>query len=326
MAGSSDSRGHDGPVVLTLGKFDGVHVGHRAVIARLIAEAGARGALSAVLILHPNPVTVLAGQRVPILTTVGERAARLRGLGVDIAQPWVFDRDLARLDPAAFLDRLGQRFDLRALVVGPDFAFGRDRSGDIGTLRALGRSRGFDVVVAEPLLVEGERVGSRRIKRLIEAGDIAAARALLCAPPCLTGTVVHGARRGRALGFPTANLDLTDDFVVPGNGIYTVRARWDDPNPPGGGASDNNGWVDGVAAIGVRPTFDNGPRSIEVYLLDWSGDLYGRRMTIEFLAWQRGEVRFDSVEALVAQMHADVAVARRNLAGIGGVLEPLGDL
>lgn len=297
-----------------MGKFDGVHVGHRHVVARLKAEAQARGVASAVLVLHPNPVTVLLGQRVPILMTVEERCARLLDLEVDTVEPLVFDRELAALDPEDFLDRLARRFDLRAMVVGPDFAFGRDRAGRIDTLRAIGQSRGFEALVVEPLLVAGERVGSRRVKQLIEAGEIAAARELLSAPPLLIGTVVHGAHRGRELGFPTANLVPTDDFVVPGDGIYTVRARWEEAIPPGGShSSTGNDWHDGVAAIGVRPTFDNGPRSIEVFLLDWSGDLYGQRMTVEFLAWQRSEERFDSVDALVAQMRADVAVAHGKL-------------
>jgi riboflavin kinase/FMN adenylyltransferase len=303
-------------VVLTLGKFDGVHAGHRHVVAQLRAEAHARGVASAVLVLHPNPVTVLFGHRVPILTTGEERCKRLIELGVDIADALVFDRELAALDPAEFLDRLAERFDLQAIVAGPDFAFGRDRAGRIDTLRALGKARGFEVLVVEPLLVAGERVGSRRVKQLIEAGEIAAARELLAAPPQLTGTVVHGAHRGRELGFPTANLALTDDFVVPGDGIYTVRARWEEAISTRGSQGDGwhgSGWHDGVAAIGVRPTFDNGPRSIEVFLLDWSGDLYGQQMTVEFLAWQRGEERFDSVDALVVQMHADVAVARGKL-------------
>jgi len=327
------------PVVLTLGKLDGVHAGHRHLVARLIAEATARGAASAALVLHPDPATVLTGRRVPLLTTVGDRCARLRALGVDIVAPLEFTAEMSRLTPAAFLDRLARWYALRAIVVGPDFAFGHDRAGNLDTLRALGRVRGFDVVCVEPLVLAGARVSSRRIQSLIEGGDIAAARVLMGAPPRLRGTVIHGAARGRGLGFPTANLTLDADYVVPADGIYTVHATWGGAPEAGAvavgveGADDwgetqcdrgqsldeptampPSNWLDGVAALGVRPTFDGGPRSIEVYVLDFDGDLYGRRLTVDFLSWQRGEERFDSVDALVAQMHADVAVARANLA------------
>jgi len=348
------------PVVLSIGKFDGVHLGHRHIVRALVATAAERGARSTALVLHPDPVAVLTGRPVPMLTTVAERRERLLALGVDEVAPLDFNHTVSRLGPDAFLDDLGRRFDLAAMVVGPDFAFGRDRSGDVAALRALGAARGFDVICVEPWVVDGAVVSSRRIRACVEAGDIAMARAMLAAPPRLGGTVVHGARRGRALGFPTANLALGADYVVPAHGIYTVRAALRgaagvDGVAPGapvhsaartgessgsssvagsgesgglsgvaatGGSSRTRGvpgaptqtiWLDGVASIGVRPTFDSGPRSIEVHLLDFDGDLYGQGMVVEFLAWQRSEARFDSVEALVAQMHADVAIARVNL-------------
>lgn len=295
--------------VLAIGKFDGVHLGHRRLAARLVETARDLGARSVALILAPHPATVLAGRRVTILTDVDERRRRLEALGVDAAVHHAFTRDVARLSPEAFLDDLAGRYRLAAMVVGPDFVFGRDRAGDVGTLRRLGAARGFGVVCVPPVIVDGEPVSSRRIRHLIEVGDVGAARELLAAPPRIVGAVVQGARRGRTLGFPTANLAPVDDYVVPGHGIYTVRATWD-----GAPSRAPGGWLDGVASIGVRPTFDDGPRSIEVFLLDFAGDLYGRVLTVEFLAWQRGEARFDGVDALVAQMHRDVEVARANLA------------
>ncbi|MCB0217818.1 MAG: riboflavin biosynthesis protein RibF [Caldilineae bacterium] len=306
IAGSSQQRPR---VALTLGKFDGVHAGHRHLAAQTLAAAAHHAAEAAALVLHPHPASVLYGARIPLLGTVRRRCAQLRDLGLGIVEPLQFTREIAELTPEAFVERVTQRFQVAAIVVGPDFAFGRGRLGDVETLRELGHRRGFELRVAEDLEVEGRRVSSGAIRELIESGDLDRARRLLREPPCLTGTVVHGAARGRELGFPTANLDLRDDFVVPGNGIYAVRARWD-----GAPSRDGSGWVDGVASIGVRPTFDNGPRSIEVFLLDFAGDLYGRRLDLAFIARQRGEERFESVDALIAQMHADVARSRQILA------------
>lgn len=290
-------------VVLTVGKLDGVHAGHRHLVARVLEEADRRAAVPCALVLHPDPATVLHGRPVTMLTTVDERARRLRALGLQIVEPLHFTPDVAELGPRAFLDWVAQRFTLEAMVVGPDFAFGRDRAGDLATLLALGRDRGFDVAVVPPLEATGEWVSSRRIRALVEAGDVETARTLLRAPPRVVGTVVHGAARGRSLGFPTANLDPSADFAMPRNGIYTVRASW--------GAER----VDGVASVGVRPTFDNGARLVEVHLLDFDGDLYGREMAVDFLARQRDEHRYDTVEALIEQMHRDVAQARARLGG-----------
>jgi riboflavin kinase/FMN adenylyltransferase len=295
-------------VALTIGKFDGVHEGHRHLADHVIREAVRRGVLSAALVLHPQPRTVLFGEPVPLLTTPRTRCRRLRAHGIDIVEPLQFSPEVAHMAPAAFIDRVATRFELAAVVIGPDFAFGRDRTGDLATLRSLGAERGFDTVAVPPLVVDGEHVSSRLVRGLVERGDIDVARGLMRSPPRVAGTVVRGAARGRQLGFPTANLDLAHNFVVPANGVYTVRARWNGP------PSDGHAWIDGLASIGVRPTFDNGARIVEVFLLGFSGDLYGRRMTVEFLARQRPEWRFETVEGLIEQMNVDVAVARRQLA------------
>lgn len=296
------------PVALTIGKFDGVHLGHRQLVARLREEAARLGVLSTVLILHPDPVTVLAGRPVPVLCLLPERRRRLEALGVDVIERLEFTPEVAQLTPDAFLERLARRWQLRALVVGSDFALGRDRSGDLGALHTLGREHGFEVVVVPPLTIGDERVSSGWVRELVATGEVEQARALLLAPPQVVGTVVHGAARGRELGFPTANLALGADFVVPANGIYTARARWseEDGGPERG--------CDSVASVGVRPTFDNGERIVEVFLLDFQGDLYGCELTVDFLHRQRPELRFESVEPLIAQMHEDVATARATLA------------
>lgn len=292
-------------VALTLGKFDGVHLGHQHLLGIVRGAARRLGAASAALVLHPHPATVLHGARVPVLTALDERLA-LVGDAVDRAAPLGFDAALAGLSPAAFADRLARSFDLAAMVVGPDFAFGRDRSGTASHLAELGAARDFEVVVAEPMLVGGAPVSSARIRAAVERGDVAAARALLGRPPRLRGVVVHGAKRGRLLGYPTANLAPSADYVVPGNGIYAVRVAW-----WAGGSGDAEPMERiGAASLGIRPQFDGGDRSIEVYLLDFDGDLYGVELAVDFLEFLRPEARFESVEALVAQIGRDVAAAR----------------
>lgn len=296
-------------VVATIGKFDGVHAGHRHLVAQAVAEADRLGAHSAVVILHPDPVTVLTGRHVPLLTTVQERVDRLQDFGVDLVWPLAFDTALASLTPAAFLDRLAAGMEIAALVVGSDFAFGRGRAGTLDTLRGLAGERGFSVVVSEPLEVDGHKLGSRAVREVVATGEIGTATTLLRAPPRVVGTVVRGASRGRQLGFPTANLALVADYEVPAYGVYAVAARWTWPQPRRAG-----GHAYGLASIGVRPTFDNGPRTVEIYLLDFAGDLYGSEMTVDFLVRQRGEERYATAEDLIEQMHRDERDARRFLA------------
>jgi riboflavin kinase / FMN adenylyltransferase len=300
-------------VVLTIGKLDGVHAGHRHLLAHVIAEADRRGVAAAAVVLHPDPATVLSGRRVPLLTTVPERQRRLQAFGVRHVWPIPFDRALADLTPEAFVDRLSGPFELAAVVISPDFAFGRGRSGTPEALAELGTARGFDVVVAQPLVVAGEKVGSRAIRARIATGDIAGAATLLRQPPQLEGLVVPGAARGRELGFATANLLLSADFELPADGVYTVSAawRWPDPVRPAGQAL-------GLASIGLRPTFGPGERLVEVHLLDFAGDLYGAEMTVDFLLHQRGEARFETPAALIQQMQADEAAARAYVARLAG--------
>jgi riboflavin kinase/FMN adenylyltransferase len=294
--------------VATVGKFDGVHAGHRHLVAHLLGEADRRGTRSVAVVLHPDPATVLAGQRVPLLTTVAERARRLRDFGVDQVWHLPFDLALAEISAEDFVGLLAAELDLAALVVGADFAFGRGRTGTVALLGELARSRGFDLVVVPPLGGPGGKLGSRSLRARVMAGEVAGAREGLRAPPWLEGTVVAGAQRGRTLGFPTANLAPAADFAIPADGIYTVQARWSGP------AAGATGAADGLASIGVRPTFDHGDRVVEVYLLDFRGDLYGARLAVDFLQRLRGEERFDSVAALVTQMHRDEAAARAYLA------------
>lgn len=294
--------------MLTLGKFDGLHRGHQDIVRRVLARAKADGSEAVALVLHPHPALVLAGITVPVISSAADRLAGLRRLGIDRAEVLPFTAELAALTPEVFIARLRARFDLRAMVVGPDFAFGQGRSGSLDVLRTLGREAGFTVEVAPGMQDDGEQVSSARIRSLLTTGDVVRARRLMAAPFSLVGTVVHGAKRGRLLGYPTANLALIDDYVVPANGVYAVRC-WVEREGREAGS-----WQDGAANIGVRPQFDAGARSIEVFLLDFDGDLYGRTLRMSFVERLRDELRFASVEALVAQMGEDVARARRVLA------------
>ena len=288
---------------VAVGVFDGVHLGHQLLLART-RERAAGGRCVAVS-FEPHPDIVLAREFRPLapLTPSPEKYARFAALGVEL-HVLPFTRELAALEPELFVARhIVEPFAPDWLVVGEDFALGRKRAGDVPRLRAIGESAGFEVD-AVPLLVHGgEPVTSTRIRALLAEGRVAEATPLLGEPYTLAGRVVGGEKLGRTLGFPTANLQLHDEQLVPAHGIYAVWARIDgEPT-----------WRMGAMSIGVRPTFGGHLRTLEVFLLDFDGDLYGRSLTVAFADWLRGEQKFDSVEALVTQMHRDVAEARVRL-------------
>ena len=299
-------------LVVTLGKFDGVHLGHQAVVRATTRLADRLEATPAALVLAPDPRTVLFGQRVPVLTALDQRLQLLTSCGLAKAEVLEFTTDVSALSAETFALGLGARLGggLAGIVVGEDFRFGAGRSGSPDTLQGLGQAAGFVVEAVPAAIDDGQVVSSGRIRGLVMAGRVEEAGQLLGRPFRLTGTVVHGAARGRDLGFPTANLALVADYVYPANGIYTVRVAWRDAERPAELAGEGFG----LASVGVRPTFDSGARVVEVYLLDFEGDLYGSLLSADFVAYQRPELRFDSVDALIHQMHADVVVARQNLA------------
>jgi riboflavin kinase/FMN adenylyltransferase len=296
-----------GPAVVTLGAFDGVHLGHRHVIAATAAAAHDRDAAGVALVFSPHPDEVVRpGTVVERLLPPEVTLERLVEAGADHAIEIRFDSALRSLEPEAFLAGLGPALELRAIAMTPNGAFGRNRAGTLERVAEIGATEGFDVVTVEPLLVEDELVSSSRIRQLLHAGDVDAAGALLGSAPLLRGQVVHGDRRGRELGFPTANLAFEYAPALPALGIYlgrvSVAERGVGPDHPA------------LVSVGVRPTFhDDGRVMAEVYLLDWDGDLYDASLDVEIDARLREERRFDSVEALVAQMRADEAEARRLL-------------
>lgn len=301
-----------GPAVITLGVFDGVHIGHRHLVAATVRAAGEHGCTSVALVFSPHPDEVIRpGTVVPRLLPPALTLDRLRAAGIAHALEVRFDETVRGLTPEAFLGQLKPALELRAVVMSRDSAFGKGRTGTLERVGEIGRDQGFAAVGVDPLLVDGTPVSSSRVREALRAGEIDAAVRLLEAPPMLRGTVVHGDRRGRELGFPTANLAFDYTPALPALGIYlgrvSVPERAVGPGHPA------------LVSIGVRPTFhDDGRVLAEVYLLDWDGDLYDATLEVELVARLREERRFDSVEALVAQMRRDEAEARASLARDGG--------
>lgn len=298
------SHAPDHPIVLTVGKFDGVHIAHQHLLARMRRRAAELHAQTAVMILHPNPLLVLRPEAAPLaLTTLADRIALLHDQGIHHILVEPFTRELAQTSADDFIARILRHLRVVELWEGPGFALGRHRQGTLPYLSRLGEELGFSVHAVAPFSLLGEAVSTSHIRHLLAQGDVARAAWLLGRWHALAGEVIHGAKRGRDLGYPTANLDIPADLMVPAHGIYAVGAALDgEPHP-----------LLGVASIGVRPTFDNGPRSVEVYLLDFDRDIYGRTLHIEFVARLREERKFESVDALIEQMGRDVALGREIL-------------
>jgi riboflavin kinase/FMN adenylyltransferase len=294
-------------VFLTVGVFDGVHQGHQYLIGQVVQRAKELGGLSALLTLHPHPLEVLAPEKpIRYLTTLEEKIALLSEMGLDLVIVLTFTAEVARTSARDFVLALSRRLRLRELWVGPDFALGHQRQGNGTFLKGLGHELGFAVHIVAPFQLEGEIVSSSRIRALLTEGRVAEATRLLGRVPSLRGEVVAGAGRGKRLGFPTANLSLDERQVIPADGVYAVRVLLGDEIH------------DGVANIGVRPSFDNGERTVEANLLDFHGDIYGREMEIQFVERLRDEQRYSSPDQLVAQVEQDVRDARR-------ILKPSGD-
>lgn len=303
-----DELPRTGPAVVTLGVFDGVHLGHQHVLRSTVAAARERGARAMALVFSPHPDEVLRpGTRVERLLPPEETLARLIAAGADHALEIRFDETLRAMAPEDFLAALGASMELRAVVMSADSAFGRGRAGTPERVEEIGAERGFDAITVEPLTVGGQAVSSSRIRDALRAGELDVVRELLAGPPMLRGVVITGDRRGRTLGFPTANLAFgAYTPTLPALGIYLGAVRVPDRDVTPGHPA--------LVSVGVRPTFhDAGQVLVESYLLDWDGDLYGSTMDVELRARLRDELRFASVEELVAQMQADELEARRRL-------------
>jgi riboflavin kinase/FMN adenylyltransferase len=292
--------------VLTIGTFDGVHLGHQQLLQRLKALADSSGLLAAVLTFRNHPRLVLNSElELSYITTLEDRLDLLRGQGIDLVISVDFTRDLSLLGAREFVGLLCGHLKMKSLVVGPDFALGHGREGDISTLTHLGEEMGFRVQAIEPTMMMGDVIKSSKTRGLIAQGDVETASRMLGRWYALSGLVVEGDRRGRLLGFPTANLSLDPSVVIPADGIYATWAVVDGRR------------YQGATCIGLRPTFGVNGRTVETFILDFQGDIYGKPITLEFAGRLRDEQAFPNVEALVEQMKIDVAQTRAVLSTSG---------
>jgi riboflavin kinase/FMN adenylyltransferase len=285
---------------IAIGSFDGVHRGHAAILESVAVQARARGLAAAALTFEPLPREFFQPGEAPArLTSLAERLAAMAPTGLDVAFVQRFDRRFAAFGPEEFERRLRDRHGARWVMVGEDFRYGAKRAGDLGRLREAGRRLGFEVAVQPTVMDAGSRISSTRIREALARGDFAEAGALLGRPYAICGRVVHGARRGRDLGFPTANVRLARPRA-PVQGIFAVKCF---------GAATRG--LEGVASLGINPAVnDGGPATLEAFLFDFSGDLYGRRLTIEFVKKLRDEAYFASLDELAAQIRRDCDDAR----------------
>jgi riboflavin kinase/FMN adenylyltransferase len=292
-----DDIARDDQAVVTVGTFDGVHRGHKVIVDHLLARADERGGPSTLVSFDPHPRSVVRDQEVPLLTTVEERAAILEAMGLDRFVVIPFSTEFAQKPPEAYVeDVLVERIGLQEITVGYDHRFGRKRAGDVDLLRECGERFGFAVDIIPPQKVDQDVVSSRRVRTLLlEEGDVDRAADLLGRPYELCGTVARGEGRGRQIGFPTANIALDDPRkLVPKRGVYATFVTTPDGRRHGG-----------MMNIGRRPTFDEMEVTVEVHLFDFEGDLYGERLSVQFLQRLRDEQKFDSVDALAMQLSED---------------------
>jgi len=295
-------RREDPATAIAIGSFDGVHRGHAAIVERLRAAAGRRGLESAVLTFEPLPREFFSPATAPArLTSIRERLCALAALGLAEAHLQRFDAAFAALSPQAFARRLREAHGARWVLVGEDFRYGAGRAGDAASLAQAGRELGFEVEVLPSVRAAGERISSTGVRAALASGDFALAERLLGRPYAITGRVVHGAKRGRSLGFPTANVRLGREKPAL-HGVFAVKCF---------GAATRG--LEGVASLGINPAVTSGGRkTLEAFLFDFSGDLYGRRLSIEFHKKLRDEAPFASLDELAAQIRRDCDAAREH--------------
>ena len=292
--------------VLTLGNFDGIHLGHQALLQPVVQDAKAQGGRSVVLTFEPHPLKILAPQRAPrLILTHKDKMLLLQSYGVDVVIIQAFNPSFANVEAEAFVRRyLIGRLKVHKMWVGKDLRFGKGRKGRVEDLIRWGAEGGFEVGVVGPVQLGGVRVSSSRIRDMIERGEVYEVQRFLGRYHFVSGRVILGYQRGRQLGFPTANV-VTRTEVLPADGIYATFLEADDRLWPS------------VTNIGVNPTFGGGPRTIESYIFDFSGDLYGRSVKLFFVKKIREEKKFPAPEILVEQMKKDVLSAQEILSQVG---------
>lgn len=304
------------PTVVALGNFDGLHLGHRQVIQPILTYPIQQSLLGCddrthptVVSFSPHPVEFFSGKPLLTLTPGDERVNELQRLGVEQLVLLPFTKELANLTPAAFVETvLIQQLQARFISVGEDFRFGHKRLGDAKTLKSLAAQRNIDVVIVSLERIGHDRISSTAIRNALKSGDLSTANRMLGRSYSLVGTVVQGQQLGRTLGFPTANLALPANKLIPRQGVYAVRVTMDSTD------SSNSTFTNlGVMNIGNRPTVNGLAQTIEVHLLDWSGDLYGRQINVELLDFLRSEQKFSSLDDLKQQINHDCTIARQRL-------------
>jgi riboflavin kinase/FMN adenylyltransferase len=302
LSGFSPAR----DTLLTIGVFDGVHLGHQRLISELIKQSAQRHLLSGVVTFRQHPEDMLSsGKKLPFLTDIKTRIKLLRDEGVDFIVPLSFTAKLAELDARRFIALLQKHLKMRGLVVGSDFALGKQREGDTGALQKLGKEMDFSVTIVPPLEINGEVVSSTTIRKAMADGDMKKVRELTGRYFSLYGKVVTGAGRGEGLGFPTANLDVNSGQALPPDGVYA-------------GLAHVNGKVyQSMTNIGRNPTFGKNERTIEAFLLDYSGDLYGHELSVDFVAKLRDEKKFNNADELKKQVAEDVRQGKTILKSMG---------
>lgn len=291
------------PTFLAIGSFDGIHRGHQEVLSKLAASAREQGVRSAVLTFFPHPKRVILDlQDRFYITTLEDRVALIAEAGVDLIVTHPFNEEVRHTRAADFVDQLCRTLDMRQLW-GGNFALGYQREGDIPFLRRLGREKGYTVELVQSMVEwDGELVSSSRVRQSLAAGDIVDVNGCLGRPYHVTGPVVAGDKRGQAIGFPTANLQVWEELLLPAHGVYATYAWLGEER------------YTAATNVGVRPTVDGEALTVEAHLLDFDGDLYGRELRLEFMDRIRPEKKFDGLDALKAQIQADVTEIRQQLA------------
>jgi riboflavin kinase/FMN adenylyltransferase len=304
FSGIAEMKELAGPVHLALGVFDGVHLGHQAVIGQALAARDRDGGTCGVLTFDPYPIRVLFPEKAPrrLLASLDHKAEILARMEADFLLALPFDHRRAGEEAEDFIRELVAA-GVKTIAVGDDWRFGKGRKGDVALLSRLGSELGFGLAALPPVMMDGDRISSTRIRQAIQDGNLEAAARMLGRPYTVEGRVVEGRKLGRTIGFPTANVERGEEQFPP-DGVWAVRAR------------EGERRFDGVANLGLRPTVDGEGRTLEVHLFDHEGDLYGRILEVEFVKHLRGERKFESLEALTEQIARDAAEAMYLLRGL----------
>ena len=290
--------------VVTIGVFDGLHRGHQTLINRLVDAAHTSNRLAAVVTFFPHPDVVLRGiEGRYYLTTPEQRAVMMLEMGVDCVVTHPFDEEIRQMPAADFVKKLCQHLQMSALWVGEDFALGHQREGNVAFLTEQGHKNNFAVQALKPVEIDNQIINSTQIREMLFAGDVDIAAKWLGRNYSVQGEIVHGQQRGRTIGFPTANVAVPDEQLIPSNGVYCGWATIEGDSQP----------YMAVTNIGVRPTFDGEGITVEAHLLDFNADIYGKEMTLTFEKRLRDEQKFNGLDALIAQLNQDVATGREYL-------------